>query len=248
MTKKSKMELASQRIADKNQPERPAPKKGWGRVWYIICMPFRWLARQLRRLWAWICGINVIGLINTALLVAIIVLFSMLIIDITNSVSNKKVIIADVPAIAVKPSRPQVTVTNASAPKYLAAQARNKQTLPIKRDPVTRKYTGRTISVAERTKGRPAQKKLMGDVFVDRNPVSPVLAQGAHIRGNLYLQDMHKYTLPCGIRIDGNLFLRDVGMLQFCGDFVVTGNIYVSHRSAFGPIPRTAHVGGQIIL
>lgn len=248
MVKKKTMELASRRVVARANRRTTRRRGFWARVWDIICMPFRWMARQLRRLWAWICSLNVIGLINAALLVAIIVLFSMLIIDIVNTASRPKIVVANVPAIAVKPTKPQVTVTTANAPESVVAQAKNKQTLPIKRDPVTRKYTGRTISVAERTKGRPAQKKLMGDVFIDRNPVSPVLDQGAHIRGNLYLQDMHKYTLPCGVQIEGNLFLRDVGMLQFCGDFTVKGNIYVSRRSSFGPIPRTARVGGQIIL
>ena len=68
------------------------------------------------------------------------------------------------------------------------------------------------------------------------------------VNGNLYLQDMHKYTLPCNIRVNGNVFLRDLGLLQFCGDFTITGNIYVSPRSSFGPIPRTARLGGRVIL
>ena len=59
---------------------------------------------------------------------------------------------------------------------------------------------------------------------------------------------MQKYTLPCNINIEGNLFLRDMGMLQFCGAFTVKGNIYVSPRSSFGPLPKTARLGGQVIL
>jgi hypothetical protein len=39
-----------------------------------------------------------------------------------------------------------------------------------------------------------------------------------------------------------------MGLLQFCGDFVVTGNIYVSPRSSFGPIPKTARIGGYVVL
>ena len=75
-----------------------------------------------------------------------------------------------------------------------------------------------------------------------------VVKNGAHIQGDLYIQDMRKYTLPCDIVIDGNLFLRDVNMLNFCGDFTVRGNIYVSPRSSFGPVPSTARIGGQVIL
>jgi hypothetical protein len=75
-----------------------------------------------------------------------------------------------------------------------------------------------------------------------------VLPNGAHIRGDLYIQDLRKYTLPCDIVIDGNLFLRDVNLLNFCGDFTVRGNIYVSPRSSFGPVPSTARIGGQVLL
>ena len=59
---------------------------------------------------------------------------------------------------------------------------------------------------------------------------------------------MRKYVLPCGIRIEGDLFLRDMGLLQFAGEFTVTGNIYVTPTSSFGPIPGTARIGGQVIL
>jgi hypothetical protein len=89
---------------------------------------------------------------------------------------------------------------------------------------------------------------LMGDVIIDSRGAGAILQAGTQVNGNLYLQNMRKYTLPCDIRINGNLFLRDVNMLQFCGDFVITGNIYVSPRSSFGPIPKTARLGGHVVL
>ena len=92
------------------------------------------------------------------------------------------------------------------------------------------------------------ENKIMGDVVIDSRKMAGVIEHGTKIQGNLYLQNMSKYTLPCGVRINGNLFLRDVNMLQFCGEFTVTGNIYVSPRSAFGPIPATARLGGYVIL
>ena len=88
----------------------------------------------------------------------------------------------------------------------------------------------------------------MGDTVIDHHDMTTVLQNGAHVRGNLYIQDLRKYTLPCNIVIDGNLILRDVNMLNFCGDFTVRGNIYVSPRSSFGPVPSTARIGGQVIL
>jgi hypothetical protein len=68
------------------------------------------------------------------------------------------------------------------------------------------------------------------------------------INGDLYLQNMSKYTLPCGVRVNGNLFLRNVRLMKFCGGFEVKGNIYVSSNSSFGPIPRNAYLGGQVVF
>ena len=89
---------------------------------------------------------------------------------------------------------------------------------------------------------------MYGDVVIDSRGAATIIKNYTNVRGNLYLQNMRKYTLPCGVRVDGNLFLRDVNMLQFCGEFTVTGNIYVSPRSSFGPIPANARVGGNIVL
>ena len=92
------------------------------------------------------------------------------------------------------------------------------------------------------------ENKIMGDVVIDSRGAATVIEHNTKIQGNLYLQNMRKYTLPCGVRINGNLFLRDVNTLQFCGEFTVTGNIYVSPRSSFGPIPATARLGGYVVL
>ena len=127
--------------------------------------------------------------------------------------------------------------------------------LPIRRDKKTKRYVQRPINVAKCTHCSvsdsqiAAQKqKMYGDIVVDNSCTGKMVRDGTAIHGNLYLQGMRKYTLPCNIHIDGNLFLRDVHLLQFCGDFVITGNIYVGPRSSFGPIPTTATLGGQIIL
>ena len=90
--------------------------------------------------------------------------------------------------------------------------------------------------------------EIFGDVIIESRGESAAIKNGAHIHGNLYLQRMHKYVLPCGVVIDGNLFLRDLHLLQFCGEFTVRGNIYVSPTSSFGPIPCNARIGGQVIL
>jgi hypothetical protein len=89
---------------------------------------------------------------------------------------------------------------------------------------------------------------MYGDIIIDSRGAAMMLNNGYEINGNLYLQNMRKYVLPCDIKITGNMFVRDVNMLQFCGKFEIAGNIYVTPTSSFGPIPRNAYVGGQVIL
>ena len=213
------------------------------RVWEIICWPFKKIWAALVWLWHWIAGINMVALLNLALLISIIVLFSLLIIDLrksANATNNTEII--TLKAAPVAESTPVV-------------QPRKVTTLPIKRDPITRKAVATPIKVAKVKQNPVAIKQVaktkqtfLGDTIIDHHDMTSVLPNGAHVRGNLYIQDLHKYTLPCNIVIDGNLILRDVNMLNFCGDFTVRGNIYVNPRSSFGPVPSTARVGGQVLL
>ena len=92
------------------------------------------------------------------------------------------------------------------------------------------------------------KQNLYGDVIVERHPASPVLSNGVSINGNLFIQNMRKYTLPCDAEISGHLFIRNVEQLKFCGKFIVRGNIYVNRQSSFGTIPGDAIVGGHIVL
>jgi hypothetical protein len=122
------------------------------------------------------------------------------------------------------------------APSVRIARAQPKPkkiALPLRADPVV-----------------PQMKKtISGDVIIDgRNARNLGLKSMGVINGNLYLQNMRGYILPCGIRINGDLLLRDVGQLKFCGCFEIAGNIYVSRNSSFGPIPKDAHLGGQVIF
>lgn len=248
MFKELKMKLAARRV-ERKKVRKPARAKRkattfWGRVRDIVCWPFRKVAQIARRVWAWIRSIDLIGLVNLTLLVAIIVLFSMLIIDIVGCCRKPTVVIADAPAVAVVPEKQQIVLSNESAP----ASVKPRPTLPLKRNPVTRKYVSHTITVAETKCTHSAPRQLNGDVIIDRRGDAEILTDGVQVNGNLYLQNMRKYTLPCGTVVRGNLFLRDVQMLQFCGDFTVKGNIYVSPRSSFGPIPRSARISGQVIL
>ena len=226
MSKKSNTQKIHKGTKDKNL---------WTRVWSIACWPFRKIAGLFRCFWKWVRGVDLVGLVNTTLLVAIIVLFSMLIIDIVGCNRKQVVVVAKtVPVVE------QVTVSKKTV------------TLPIKNDKKQKMLNVVPVSKAEVeiVKKQTARQgsTLMGDVIIDSRGAGAMLQCGTQVNGNLYLQNMRKYTLPCDIRINGNLFLRDVNMLQFCGDFVVTGNIYVSPRSSFGPIPKTARVGGHVVL
>lgn len=218
------------------------------RAWYIICWPFKKIWACLRWTWNWVSNINPVALLNLALLISIIVLFSLLIIDLRKSAN------ASDSEMMMQNSAP-VTTEQKPVLKPRAITPRKTTTLPMKRNPVTRKPIAVPVDVVK-VKQNPVavkqvavkEKSIMGDTVIDSQDMTSVLTNGMHVKGNLYIQDMRKYTLPCNIVIDGNLVLRDVNMLNFCGDFTVRGNIYVSPRSSFGPVPSTARIGGQVIL
>lgn len=201
----------------------------------------------LRTIWVWLCGINLIGLINLALLIAIIVLCSMLVISIMNN--RKSVFFNNATANNLN----RVPVESTVATQKSEQQASVKEVpLPIRRDvhgdmqkPISVVSTKPCNNPTLRPQG---DGRIYGDVIIESRSERIMLKNGARIRGNLYLQRMRKYVLPCNVVIEGNLFLRDVNMLQFCGPFTVTGNIYVSPKSSFGPLPYNARLGGQVIL
>lgn len=245
MQKGTKLKTAARNITTaKNRTNNK--KSFWARVWDIICMPFRFMWRGIKRIWQWICSLNLVGLINITLLVAIIIMFTILILDV---MKYKKSQIIIVPAQTVT-----ATPNNQTASDRKISPRAKAQTLPMKFDKQTRKMISKPIKVVPTpapTTPVAKDKKtgiMYGDIIIDNRGDAAILHNGANIQGNLYLQNMRKYTLPCDIKINGNLFLRDLNMLQFCGDFTITGNIYVSPRSSFGPIPRTARLGGQVIL
>lgn len=256
MFKKMKMNMAARNV--KNTKRKPATKKNkrpsfWGRVWGVICWPFRKIAQLARRLWAWVKTLDLIALANLALLVAIIVLFSMLIIDIVGCRKKPVVVIAEpVPVVQQANTAQSATTRKISQRKPVLPLKQNavKNQVATERAPMAVNVVPVKKCEVEIAKKQIARQnnKFYGDVIIDSRGAGRMLGNGAMVKGNLYLQNMRKYTLPCDIRVDGNLFLRDVNMLQFCGDFVVTGNIYVSPRSSFGPIPKNARLGGQVVL
>jgi len=211
----------------------------------IILWPLRMVARAIRWIWDtlcavcyWIwsvlCGINIVGLINLALLIAIIVLCSMLILDLLNCRRKPVVVMGPAKEVPI-----EFTKSKKEIPLPMRRNAK-KGELPVMNVVPTKP--------SEDVALQPQGENLYGDVIIESRGEAIMIKNGAHIHGNLYLQRMRKYVLPCNVKIDGNLFLRDLNILQFCGEFTVRGNIYVSPRSSFGPIPRNAKVGGQVIL
>ena len=218
--------------------------------WNVCKFVWRLLCRICSAVWNWLKSIDIVGMINLTLLVAIIVLFSALIADFvccnkyekTNTVNKTNI-------VAVSSKNP--------ADSRKVVKRKFSTTLPMKMDKqsgITPKI--KTVGVKKpqiiRELSVPAeelpQQNLSGDVIVDVHPSTPVLQNGVNINGNLFIQNVRKYTLPCGAKINGNLFVRNVANLRFCGEFTVKGNIYVNRGSAFGPIPDNAHIDGNIIL
>ena len=241
MSTKKQVKAAARKV--RNTRNASAKKQNrtsiWTRIWNIICWSFHKIAKLFRKLWNWICGINFIGLLNSALLVSIIVLFSMLIIDFTKCNKQPVVVIAQ-PAHATKQASQQRDVI---ARQPALPVSNKKLSEPVNIIPVKK------LEVKIAKKQTAVQnKKILGDIIIDSRGAGAVLQHNTQVNGNVYLQNMYKYTLPCGAKINGNLFLRDIGLLQFCGEFTVTGNIYVSPRSSFGPLPKTARIGGYVVL
>ena len=130
MSDKKKIQSAAQRVKT-NKATKSKRNGFWKRVWNIICWPFRKIAKLCRWLWNWLCRINLVGLVNLTLLVAIIVLFSMLVIDVIGCNRKTVVVMAkDIPVTA------QVEVTENSAPSEITQR---NTVLPIKVNPKTNK-------------------------------------------------------------------------------------------------------------
>ena len=217
-------------------------KQFWQCVCRVILWPIRMIGRGLRWFWAWICGVNLVGMVNITLLVAIIVLFTMLILDVHGCYRKPVVVVSS-------PSVPQVTISDRNAPATLPLSTQSGKSENHVNSINVVKNDQKTVRIATKTIAHhKSQNNVMGNTVIDSRAAGTVLKNNTVVQGNLYLQNMHKFTLPCNVRIEGHLFLRDMGLLQFCGQFTVTGNIYVSPRSSFGPLPKTARIGGHLIF
>lgn len=246
----------SQKIKKGVKKVRKQTTKQWFQK--IISYPIRaikWcsalICRVCRKLWNWLKSIDIVGMINLTLLVAIIVLFMSLIGDFIRCGRCDKTVNAS------HATSTAVVAKTANTENRRVVMRKYPTTLPVKKDiqtNITPKI--KTVGVKKpeivRAVSVPAselpQQVLSGDVIVERHPSSPVLYNGVKVNGNLYIQNMNKYTIPCDAKINGHLFIRNVHYVNFCGKFKVNGNVYVNRESSFGPLPQGAKINGQIIL
>lgn len=211
-------------------------------LWNLLC-------RICRAIWNWLKSIDIVGMINLTLLVAIIVLFLSLITDFVRCNKCEKSANANKSNV--------VMMQKENNDNRRVVQRKFSTTLPVKMDNqtnITPKI--RTIGVKKpeviRELSTPSnelpQQTLSGEVIVERGSNAPVLSNGVKVNGNLYIQNMNKYTIPCDAKINGHLFIRNVNKVNFCGKFKVNGNVYVNRESSFGPLPAGTKINGQIIL
>ena len=237
---------------DKKQKIKKAARKTrWNNIKKRIARIISWPWRACCAVWRWLKSIDVIGMINLTLLLVIIVLFGALSVnfmrgerafaDITNRQNDVTM----------------VKNTQKTADSRKVVKRTFKTSLPIRTDKQTNiKPKIKTVGVKKpeivKELSFPANELpkqiLSGDVIVDNYPSSPVLSNGVKINGNLIIQNVRKYTIPCDAKINGHLVVRNVERLNFCGKFKVNGNIYVNRGSSFGAIPDGAKINGQIIL
>lgn len=270
MIKKTKLENATAKIAG---AERPT---GIAAIWYgIKWLLYAVFVRIPRAIWNWVRNLDILGLANAALLILIIILFAILIGQVWTRGGDKAKVETPAPTVVVPVRGTQAApikhiVKTVDVPAQVTIDsAKDKLTIALPLRPIARPIIENAHVIDPAAKIAPAptivrpvakptvkvrvkktliaEVQTIGDVVIGTRG-GEMIKSGANIRGNLYLQDMRYYTLPCNVRVEGSLYLRDVGLLKFCGPFTVTGNIYVSRSSSFGPIPRDARLGGQVIF
>lgn len=215
----------------------------------IITFPWRLLCA----VWNWLKSIDIVGMINLTLLVVIIVLFSSLIVDlvrfrkcasVNSSQSGGNVVVLDESAPITNKSKIANHGFDKTSPVRLYKKTNGTNKSETQFDIKSQNLEKTSATTTDKL----PQQVLSGDTIVDVNPVSPVLSDGAEVNGNLIIQNLRKYTLPCDMKVNGHLFIRNVARLHFCGSFTVNGNIYVDSRSVFGPLPEGTKINGQIIM
>lgn len=210
------------------------------------------IANASKKSWAWIKSRDLSTTANVAVLLLTIVMLVVLIqvVQQNNQIINS----AKSPAIAAAQATKQVAprparqIVSARVPASVSVDTATGTTaivLPMKDVIKQIKQTKPVVGYAKPLTNR---EWLRQESSFRRTPARvSKLDSMSRVSGNLYVQNMNAYTLPCGTIVQGDLIVRNVKKLKFCGCFEVKGNIYLGRGVSFGPLPRDAKIGGQII-
>ncbi|MDR2268936.1 MAG: hypothetical protein LBD94_02010 [Rickettsiales bacterium] len=203
-----------------------------------------WIGRQARAFWKWLRGRDRLVFFNILLLALVCaMLFVMFGNAKKQKTSGARAQVRQTQQVLRPRSKPQVF--NMSRPTVVVY--RNGVPMSAAKH-AARRPKQKTITLPLRREVPIVKKSVAGGIIIDGMRRSARLAPMTTVNGSLILQNMRSYTLPCGTKINGDLFLRNVALLKFCGCFEVRGDIYVSRDSSFGPIPKDAYLGGQVIF
>ncbi|MCL2629350.1 MAG: hypothetical protein FWD33_01505 [Alphaproteobacteria bacterium] len=227
------------------------------------------VSTKAKKTWCWVKARNMATVANTALLVLTVAMLVILI----KVVQQNNRIVANVSPKAAELQVQRAAPRTVSAAKQASVPAptsiaRQERLAPARPKNVSFSDAPAAVSVNTQITVQPQQPARQTTRIVVNSaprrapsnaewirqeqqlrPVSRVkkLPAMSQVKGNLYIQNMNAYTIPCGTKVQGDLIVRNVRKLDFCGCFEVKGNVYVGRGVSFGPLPKGARIGGQII-
>lgn len=209
----------------------------------ILRTPIRfaqWIKRRIQAFWNWIKRLNTMALFNVTLLLLICAMLFVMFFKVQDEMKPRPT------KIAAIPNRPTIIIDRRSNQNRVIVPAKKTYNCTIKDVRVTTLPIRRPVTYI--VKPQPLAIMIPHSVLLDGSKFIAHMPERTEIAGDLVLQNMRNYTLPCDTKIKGNLLVRNVEKLNFCGKFVVKGNIYVSSNSSFGALPKDAVLGGQVIF
>jgi len=200
-----------------------------------------WIKRQSSAVWKWLKRQDKLVFFNIILLALVIVMLCVMMRNVRRQSSPQ--VLRTPPSQAVRNAPRAGVAEQRLLPNRPTIIISRKAQAPIRRE---RKVIKRQRPVVPEPV---VINKIRGTIIIDGKgrAVKP-LKPDTEIGGNLILQNIGVYLLPCGIKIGGDLLLRNVRELKFCGAFDIAGNIRVSRNSSFGALPKGAKLGGQILF
>ncbi|MDR3208352.1 MAG: hypothetical protein LBT45_00720 [Rickettsiales bacterium] len=207
-----------------------------------------WLGRQAAAFWRYLRGLDKLVFFNIALLLLVCMMLFIMFGQVSKA---KKTAPRRAPAPQhVSTGRPAYgrdgRVRRFERPMLVVSRNSEPMETLVPRRP--RIVWQKNITLPLRREAPVVRKTVSGTLMIDGRGRKEKLPSMTTINGDLVLQNLRTFTLPCGTRVNGNLMLRNVRLLKFCGYFDIAGDIFVSSDSSFGPIPKNAYLGGQVIF